>query len=119
MKTITLASGCHGGCCAVFWLPREIPPGALEGDVIRDMRIELTPEQVRERWARFIGTDLPYDPEDYVGTDMAQYTCRNWDEDTRLCTIYEQRPIMCRGYPYGQLCSHGCDIETTADWHAK
>jgi Fe-S-cluster containining protein len=37
------------------------------------------------------------------------YTCRAWDEDTRLCTIYEDRPNMCRGYPYGNACSHGCD----------
>ncbi len=32
------------------------------------------------------------------------FSCRNFDADSRKCRIYEQRPDMCRGYPYDGRC---------------
>jgi Fe-S-cluster containining protein len=33
------------------------------------------------------------------------YTCKNLDVETNLCTIYDDRPEMCRRYPYGKECT--------------
>ena len=36
------------------------------------------------------------------------YRCTNLDENG-LCSIYDTRPAMCRGFPYGQACNYrGC-----------
>lgn len=34
------------------------------------------------------------------------YSCKNWDPKTKLCTIYDDRPAMCRDYPYQQGCNY-------------
>lgn len=108
---------CPGGCCAVFWLPREVPEGVADREFILDMRIELTPEQASERWAKFVGSAQPVAMKRSAtevtapGVERPAYTCRHWDEQTRLCTVYDQRPMICRDYPYGQPCSHGCDYQ--------
>lgn len=36
------------------------------------------------------------------------FKCHNWDEETRMCGIYEDRPPMCRTFPYGEPCRYGC-----------
>jgi Fe-S-cluster containining protein len=39
------------------------------------------------------------------------YTCKHFDEETNNCTNYENRPRMCRDYPYGGVCSYeGCTM---------
>lgn len=79
-----------------------------DGDLIAFMCRPLTREQVLERRDRFGLTGEPV-------TDRQHYMCIYWDEDTRRCGIYEQRPQLCRGYPgYGSggpehVCEHGCD----------
>lgn len=36
-------------------------------------------------------------------------TCRYYDRDESRCAIYEQRPRMCRDYPYDKPCQYeGC-----------
>jgi hypothetical protein len=87
--------------------------GAVTPDhaFILDMLIPLTRRQAVSRSRR-----LGYpDPMKY-GPDYSLYTCRHWDEDTRLCGAYEQRPSMCRDYPYGRPCERGCgyQVETLA-----
>jgi Fe-S-cluster containining protein len=76
-----------------------------DGEVIADMVIPLSVAQANERLERF-GSDREYLPrwEGHV------YTCRHFDDRTRLCTIYEERPEMCRDYPYGRNggCEYGC-----------
>ena len=32
--------------------------------------------------------------------------CRFLDLDTRLCTVHEARPAICRGHPAGPSCSY-------------
>ncbi len=41
------------------------------------------------------------------------WSCVAWDRQTRLCREYEQRPDVCRGYPYGNPCrvDAGCDYQ--------
>lgn len=35
-----------------------------------------------------------------------RYTCAHFVEATGLCGAYEQRPDMCRRYPYEKACPH-------------
>lgn len=32
------------------------------------------------------------------------YSCRHWDEHSGLCRAYDQRPTMCRNFPYEGKC---------------
>lgn len=102
---------CPGHCCAAFHLPRTIsemrknPNRIFDGEQIADMIIPLTPKEARERYERFAGKPTNAFPWKWRGH---HFTCKNWDEETRLCRIYEDRPMMCRDYPYGQECQHGC-----------
>lgn len=34
------------------------------------------------------------------------FRCVAWDRKTKLCTIYEQRPKLCRDFPYDRTCQH-------------
>lgn len=82
---------------------RENPDAYHDGKFLADMLIELTPEQAQERALRF-GVKLPDDPSAAMPNGL--YTCRHWDEDTGLCGVYEDRPRMCRDYPYARACDH-------------
>jgi len=76
------------------------PDVFADGPYLLDMLIPLNGVQAREREAHF---DVL---EPATGTE--RFTCRHWDEETRLCTAYDARPAMCRDYPKG-ACQHGCD----------
>jgi Fe-S-cluster containining protein len=108
---------CGGECCAVFWLPKDVKePGRMDnvrdGAFIADMVIPLTRPQALRRWRKFVSIDRPLPTIPVIaGNERATFTCRHWDEKTRLCGIYEQRPDMCRRYPYGSPCSHGCSYQ--------
>jgi Fe-S-cluster containining protein len=114
-------SACNGRCCAVFHLSRpadkldELRETVIDGAKIADMAIALTVDEAIARRERF---EIP--PPRSNETAGGWYTCRHWDEATRLCTIYEERPEMCRDYPYDAECEHGCGyvapIETRAKW---
>lgn len=40
------------------------------------------------------------------------FSCKHHDPVTKLCTIYEIRPSMCRNYPNNKKCPHnGCTVE--------
>ena len=102
--------GCTGACCAAFYLPHGIREfrararaGKLQdGEFIADMVIPLTPKEARERSQRFGGKlATPWKLRGHY------FACRHWDEQTRLCTVYDQRPRMCSGYPYDEPCDLG------------
>lgn len=81
-----------------------------DGDIIGFMLRELTLDEARERRQHF-GVALPV--EDAYGP---YYRCIYWDESTRLCGAYGDRPRMCRDYPYPlpgdpAKCEHGCSCE--------
>lgn len=102
---------CNGDCCVAFPLgagPDILRSGkVLDGDMVAFMTRPLTDEEARERRARF-GLAAPT-----VGT--VYHRCVYWDEQTRLCGAYEHRPDMCRRYPYGRECDHGCDCTDGAE----
>ena len=102
---VKLESSCNGRCCAVFTLSMPLadltadPDAFADGPYMLDMLIPLNGVQAREREARFDVLESAPDTE--------RFTCRHWDDGTRLCTAYESRPGMCRDYPQG-ACQHGC-----------
>lgn len=34
------------------------------------------------------------------------YTCKHFDTKAENCTIYSDRPAMCKDYPYGHVCQY-------------
>jgi Fe-S-cluster containining protein len=44
---------------------------------------------------------------------MVQEPCLLYDPDTKTCTQYEKRPMVCREYPFS---SGGSSIEATCGW---
>lgn len=109
---------CGGACCAAFYLPwtiRELRRRAGEiedGHFISDMVIPLTPKEANERSARFGGKVRAR--WHYRGH---HFTCRHWDEETRLCAAYDERPRMCADYPYGDECNlaPGCSFRISPE----
>lgn len=101
-------NGCIGKCCIVFDLTSGTPYEKLQSaenhqrSVIAAMLKPLSLEEARERTERFAMGE--------PAEGVQHYSCRHWDEDTRLCKIYEARPLMCSEYPYrGEPCVHeGC-----------
>jgi Fe-S-cluster containining protein len=120
---VDLVRTCPGHCCVAFYLPtshdrvEEMREGMRDGGVIAEMVIPLSLSEANERLERF-GSDREYGPE----SEGHVYTCRHFDDETRLCTIYEQRPEMCRDFPYAEDggCEYGCGYcappATLAKW---
>ena len=47
-------------------------------------------------------------------TGIQYFSCAHWNTDTKLCNIYEIRPVMCRDFPYRGMCQYkdrGCTLE--------
>lgn len=106
---------CLGDCCVAFPLSRTLDdlrdPARDFGDdapKLLAMLVPLTHHEAVERRARF-GVDKPA-----LSEDRAYYRCIHWDETTRLCGNYEDRPGMCSRYPYGNGCDHGCNCRGEA-----
>lgn len=113
---------CDGSCCSAFYLPltrtdlrRDRHPetgnGILDVEFTRDMVIPLTPKEANERAQRFATRP---DEVRYTWANRGHhYACRHWDEDTRRCTAYAERPHFCRAYPNqvegAGRCAWGCD----------
>ncbi len=127
---------CDGRCCAVFTFSSSIddlresvagtlvrnekPIKIVDDEVLLDMFIPLTQEEAAERRERFglVYTRAPEGvqcQQDGSAPPDQHYTCRHWDEDTGLCGIYEDRPNMCRDFPYGKVCTHGCGYNNADD----
>jgi Fe-S-cluster containining protein len=120
--SVAIERTCDGRCCAVFPLSRQPrfllePPGSASYDAvfIADMLVPLTQYEAEKRYH-----DLGY------GTlpefTQALYTCRHWDTETRLCTAYDQRPWLCRDYPYWGDCdrkAEGCNYRQGLDYFIR
>lgn len=97
---------CSGACCAAFPISSpldEIGPNTEDGLTLLDMLEPISYEEACARWDRYANGDRPDTPA------ARYYRCNRWDPETRLCTRYDERPSMCRDYPYGRACEHGCD----------
>lgn len=71
-----------------------------DGAAIFSMVRPLTLAEARERRARFGATGERTTADDHF------YRCVLWDEETRRCSAYAERPAMCSGYPYASECFH-------------
>lgn len=103
---------CAGACCAAFPIHRSFfrhrtgrtKPLTPDDEFIMDMLVPLTRRQAVARSRRLGYPDPPR-----YGPAYSLFTCRHWDETTRLCTVYDRRPAMCSDYPYsGRTCERGC-----------
>lgn len=43
---------------------------------------------------------------EYLGEAIHHYSCKHYDHTKQECTIYEQRPRVCRTYPDGNNCRY-------------
>lgn len=89
---------CNGQCCEKLFFPR-------------------TPEEIYESYNKWIMTGKSdIDDIDKIGPMLrivqedgdlgAWYTCIHYDNNTKMCMIYDKRPQMCRDYPYDSPCVH-------------
>ena len=132
-------SRCTGHCCRCFYLPiNPAELAALVDTEIRHANFAMgspeTPHQVRalilaREWegralyrildiiqiadmVEYLGWMTPQDRIDgAAGREPGNYyRCKNLQANGD-CGIYEDRPMMCRGYPYGRACSYrGCTM---------
>ena len=124
---MTTERTCNGDCCVAFVMartPEELadPKTRAEitdGDTLHEMLIPLSRQKATARAKKFgVGTDM------WKGSKHQVYMCRFWDEETRLCGIYERRPQMCRDYPYDHACTQeDCcyvpDDKTRYEWAVR
>lgn len=60
------------------------------------------------------------DPADPTGPRLAHfYTCRHLDAATGDCTDYDNRPRLCREYPYGVDCEKRDCTWTSAKYETR
>lgn len=122
---------CNGNCCVVFFPggataetvaveKKALAEGNIEGTpeqlFVVDMLVPLTGKEAAERYLRLVPVEQRnvqhltsfLDPEQ----EGRHFTCRHFDEETRKCREYANRPGMCSLYPYYRTthrqCEHGC-----------
>jgi Fe-S-cluster containining protein len=99
---------CPGDCCFGFTLSvtRERLREIAGTDLRRSDATDATKSVVRN--ARMIeAMVIPLGPHPVNGEPS--FTCRYWaGPPTKLCTVYERRPMMCRTYPDDGKCEFGC-----------
>ena len=96
---------------------REGPTGRCSGHCCRKINIDASPEALSWDWKiwategknRFgdihlLGPMLVYLGKSDVFPGRHAYACRNWDEESGNCMIYEHRPYMCWSYPNNRGC---------------
>lgn len=84
---------CGGSCCERLFYPRT--PEGLKQDYEDKHKRD---EDIVEIYHMLELLEL-----DGIG---GWYTCLNWDKESKLCKIYDERPQMCRDYPYDSPCVH-------------
>lgn len=112
-------SKCQGDCCVAFKVPftlQELAEGNVEDNdveeamVMAEMLEPLTVDEANQRQKSLVVGN----PTNFTDADEDRlFMCKKWDEETRLCTDYENRPDMCRDFPYGKSCRYGCSCKGT------
>jgi len=125
-----LANRCMGECCMdiglyvspkeleisyIFWLSRE-KYGNKDFDISKSMHndrfsniknIKLYNDiHLLYPMLEFLKEDNyhPEEPTKKLKETIYHYSCKHFDRLTRLCTIYNIRPLMCRTYPDNGFC---------------
>jgi len=124
---MSMTDRCRGDCCRCFYI--QFTPEQLKEEyakweagehTYRDIEIiapmliyrgEFNEAQLVE-YCRSRGITPP--PSHHgLASDVRgyYYTCRHHQENGD-CAIYEERPDMCRGYPYRKRCEYpGCSVD--------
>lgn len=99
-------SRCTGHCCKSFWLPiSPIEFSFLEKKVKLGKPIKWNLEEFK-KVSQMVVFQRPHEKGGY------RYTCKYFNKESGNCANYENRPNMCRDYPYGNKCKYrGCTLE--------
>jgi Fe-S-cluster containining protein len=92
---------CTGHCCRQFFLPFT-PRELVKLQLTRVVRLRFKPEEIRKVAAMAV-----YLGDSDRGSHM--YTCRHLNVITGDCTDYENRPDVCREFPYQEVCMHAAN----------
>lgn len=93
-----MCNGCQGGCCTMpveVRLADLIRLGVVTEDEAQGSLKKLANKLKRDRIVSSFraGTDL------FMLAQKANRDCVFLDSETRLCTVYEKRPGVCRDFP--------------------
>lgn len=104
---------CGGHCCRAFFLPFSPEELKEKQDQLEDgPQIVAMVRHLGQFKTPPINRAHPVE-QDHGGGHW--YTCANLTEEG-LCGIYEDRPRMCRGYPYGASCNYAkCEAACRAE----
>jgi len=95
---------CYGACCRSFVLNTTFEE--LREDLARAERGDKprwAPEQSRKVLDSFVPT-----VEAMMAGDARTFTCRHLSTITGDCLNYENRPALCRAYPFDKGAGRGC-----------
>lgn len=115
---MTRTNGCNGSCCAVFPL-NDYTIEAWNEYVAK----WVDPPEIQAAYPNRVKTQDQIEIEKiaamviHIGTGdrgEARFTCSHFDAEAKLCMNYEDRPNLCRDYPYfaGRSCNH-CNLTLT------
>ncbi len=90
-------SRCTGHCCDPVRLSADVAEKLFLGEH-EDPEKWVVQSMLEAEWLHF-------------PTGRMYFKCIYFDEESRNCTIYEERPRMCRDYPYDDVCGEdGCTM---------
>lgn len=77
-------------------------------DMVRFIRTDFTPP---DKEARGLKKNKYKAPLNVLSARFYHYSCKNFDKETKKCTIYEDRPNMCRTHAaYGGCSYRDCTL---------
>lgn len=129
-KPKTITDRCTGHCCQMFTIPYSPDelwstyrrwltggePITMNGNdpqpIAQDIHL-IAPMVVHQGYLEVaLMPSINPGDDQLLGKDLGRahyYSCKHFDAKQKICTIYEQRPAMCRAYPNGKLCNYkGC-----------
>ena len=93
-----MCQGCWGGCCT---LPVEVSAfDLIRLELITEDEAAISLKKVAKRLIKE-GVVRSFHPQVqlFILEQRAGRDCLYLDEKTRLCTVYEKRPTVCRSFP--------------------
>lgn len=95
------AARCTGHCCREFPVSTPLVElSRIAADASRDAT-------TRDEAGRIAAMLVPLGQRRKAGGEIQDvYTCRHHDASSGDCLAYDDRPRMCRDYPYGRSCEH-------------
>jgi uncharacterized protein len=93
-------SKCPGYCCGYDWIP------VTKRDIIRlGRRFGLDYERAKAKFTKYVPS-YRHDVLRHRKDHIFKSTCQFLDKTERRCTVYEDRPAICRQYPEETTCGY-------------